>query len=149
MIPRMIRPAILFAGLALAFGASAETLVTPDGYSIHYNALPTTALDPAMAETHGILRSKVRGLLNVGVVAGEPGTVGRSTRATIEVSAVAPPETEARRIPMREIDLGKTVHYVGEFPIEEEQILQFSIVVQPEGSSQRYAVQLEEQFFAD
>ncbi|MBN2886312.1 MAG: DUF4426 domain-containing protein [Chromatiaceae bacterium] len=149
MIPRMIRPTILAAGLTLALGASAETFVTPDGYSIHYNALPTTALDPAMAETHGILRSKVRGLLNVGVVAGEPGAVGRSTRATIEVSAVAPPETEARRIPMREIDLGKTIHYVGEFPIEEEQILQFSIAVQPEGSPQRYEVQLEEQFFAE
>jgi len=149
MIPRLIRPAILVAGLALALGASAETLVTPDGYSIHYNALPTTALDPAMAETHGILRSKVRGMLNVGVVAGEPGTVGRSTRATIEVSAVAPPETEARRIPMREIDLGKTIHYVGEFPIEEEQTLNFSIEVRPEGSSQSYRMQLEQQFFAE
>lgn len=149
MFRHTIRPGILITALALALSAEAETFVTPDGYSIHYNALPTATLNPAMAEAHGILRSKVRGMLNVGVVEGEPGSIGRSSRATIEVSAVAPPETETRRIPMREIDLGKTIHYVGEFPIEEEQILEFSIEVTPVGSEHSYTLHLEQQFFPE
>ncbi|NKN32984.1 DUF4426 domain-containing protein [Marichromatium bheemlicum] len=148
-----LRALLLPLGVALSLSApvGAETTTSADGYHIHYNAIPTATLNPEIASEFDILRSKRRGMLNVGVRGPSEQGMGAPTRARIEVEALTPPSTETTRVPMREITIPErgTVHYVGEFPIEEEQLMVFRIAVTPEGSDQTTEVELEQQFFTE
>ncbi len=149
----MLRSRILLAFVVtaamLGASAAAETTTTVDGFTIHYNAITADTLDPEIARANGILRSKFRGLLNLSVIAPEPGTPGRSTRARVEVEAVSPPAPESTRIPMREIVLEEAVTYLGEFPIQDLQVMDFTIEVTPAGGTETTRVRLEQQFFTD
>ena len=54
--------------------AHAEQMQRIDGYEIHYIALPTTFLNPAIADNYALPRGKDRALVNVSVIdpAGHP-----------------------------------------------------------------------------
>jgi hypothetical protein len=50
---------------------------------------------------------------------------------------------------MREIRVGDGVSYLGQFPIQDEQIIDFAIQVKPPGAEQMTTIELREQFFTD
>ena len=60
------------ASLAMLYlfqpAAFAESSSSVGDYIVHYNAVSTEALPPAVARAYGITRSKNRGLLNISVL---------------------------------------------------------------------------------
>ncbi len=128
--------------------ALAENSTSIPGYTIHHNAVPSASLDPAIAKQYGIQRSKYRGFLNVSIIKTVPGTIGKSTPAVVLASA-----TNLRgqliSVPMRQVQEGDAIYYIGEFRIADQETLNFNLQVQPQGETRFYDAKLSQQFFID
>jgi hypothetical protein len=126
----------------------AENSTEIPGHTIHHNAIPSASLDPAIAKQYGIQRSKYRGMLNVSVIKTVPGTTGQSTAAVVLAKA-----TNIRgqmiSIPMRQVEEGEAIYYIGEFRIADQETLNFDLKVQPRGETRFYSAKLSQQFFID
>ena len=138
----------LLALLLFVCSAWAENSTSVPGYTIHHNAIPTATLDPAIAMQYGIQRSKYRGMLNVSVLKDEPDTTGKAVDAIVMAKA-----TNIRgqliSIPMRRVDEGDAIYFIGEFRIADQETLNFELKVKPRGETRFYKANLSQQFFID
>jgi len=135
----------LLAGLGLG-PALAENSTKVPGYTIHHNALTTDQLAPDVARRYGIQRSRNRGLLNVSVIKDAPGTTGTPVAATVKATS-RNLQGLIREVDMRETRDGTAVYYLGEFPVEHQETLSFTLQVRPQGETSSYAAELSQQFF--
>jgi hypothetical protein len=126
----------------------AENSTTVGDYTIHHNAFTTATLTPEVAKVYGIQRSKVRGMLNVSIIKEKEGTTGESVAGTVNVSTVALTGQRAA-LPMREIKEQGAVYYIGEFPVHNEEKVNFIVKVTPEGAPETFLIKMEQQFFSN
>ena len=141
-----LAPWLLAGSLVVAGTAYAENSTVADGYVVHHNAFTADTLDPAVANRYGIQRSKQRGVLNVSLIQEKPGTTGVPTAARVEVNA-ASQTGQKMRVPMRELREQDAIYYIGEFPIQDQETLNFAIEVTPEGTSKAIQARTSQQFF--
>jgi hypothetical protein len=143
----MARLAVLFLVLLLGAPASrAEQAITVGEYTIHYNALSTEALDPAVAKTYGIQRSRSRALLNVTLLKKNMGISGQPVRGKVKATA-ANLNAQLRTIDMREITESGAIYYIGEVAVSNEDTLKFTVEVTPEGATEPAVIRFDQQFF--
>ena len=135
----------LLAGLGLG-PALAENATKIPGYTIHHNAITTDQLAPDVARSYGIQRSRNRGLLNVSVIKDVPGTTGTAATATVKATS-RNLQGLIRELPMREVRDGTAVYYLGEFPVEHQETLSFTVQVRPQGETTSYTAELSQEFF--
>jgi hypothetical protein len=140
--------AALTAALFVPQGAWAQGPVVVGNYTIYSSAIPARILDPEVAKVYGIQPSKRGGLLNVSVREAMPDGASRSVPAQVQASGRTGQGPKGL-IAMREIRVGEGISYVGQFPVEDEQIIDFEIQVTPPGAPQSTVVELQEQFFVD
>ena len=126
----------------------AENSTTAGGYTVHYNAFTTSTLTPEVAKAYDIQRSKYRGMLNVSIIREKEGTTGTSVPASVDVKTML---LTGQNMPltMREIKDQDAVYYIGEFPVQNEQKVNFVIEVTPEGTDDVFIVNMTQQFFTD
>jgi hypothetical protein len=135
----------LLAGLGTGL-ALAENSTKVPGFTIHHNAITTDQLAPDVARSYGIQRSRNRGLLNVSVVKDAPGATGTPVTATVKATS-RNLQGLIREIAMREVRDGTAVYYLGEFPVEHAETLNFAVQVRPEGGTTSYTAELSQEFF--
>jgi len=141
----IVTPWLLAVGLLAPLSVQADSTAT-DGYVIHHNAFTADTLDAAVAQRYGIQRSKQRGVLNVSVIKEKAGTTGVPTAARVEVSATNQ-NGQKQHVPMRELKDQEAVYYIGEFPVQDQETLNFAIAVTPEGSAKAIHAKTSQQFF--
>lgn len=140
-------PALLALVAGLGLGpALAENATKIPGYTIHHNAITTDQLTPEVARGYGIQRSRNRGLLNVSVIKDVPGTTGTPVAATVKATS-RNLQGVIRELSMREVKDGTAVYYLGEFPVEHQETLNFTVQVRPQGEAASYAAELSQEFF--
>jgi len=141
-------PLLLAVMLSAPFCAVAENSTTVGDFTVHYNAFTTSILTPEVAKAYGIQRSKYRGMLNVSVIKEKRGTTGTPVPGRIQVKTLT---LTGQKTPlsMREIKEQEAVYYIGEFPIRNQEKVNFVIEVTPEGTSETFIVKMEQQFFTD
>lgn len=140
-------PALLALVAGLGLGpALAENATKIPGYTIHHNAITTDQLTPDVGRSYGIQRSRNRGLLNVSVIKDVPGTTGTPVAATVKATS-RNLQGVIRELPMREVKDGTAVYYLGEFPVEHQETLNFTVQVRPQGEAASYAAELSQEFF--
>lgn len=132
---------LLLSGLLLA-----ENSTSIPGYTIHHNALLTSELLPDIAKTYNIRRSKNRAMLNVSVIKDVAGTTGKPVTAKVTVTGKNT-RGQVRNIPMRKIQEAEATYYIGDFLVENQEIIDFTIQVTPEGESQTHTATIQQQFF--
>ncbi len=137
----------LSAGLLLlSSGLMAENSTSIPGYTIHHNALRTSDLQPDIAKTYNIRRSKNRAMLNVSIIKTVPDTTGEPVTAKVTATGKNM-RGQVRNIPLREIKESSAVYYIGDFLVENQETVNFTIQVTPEGESKSYTTSIEQQFF--
>lgn len=142
---------VLFALLALMLAPSvhAERAHTAGEYTVHYNAIPTTALDPEVARGYGITRSGTRALLNIAVLrrpAGDSEPHAVSARVIAHVRSLT---GQRNPIELRELRDQDAIYYIGEFRIRGEENLRFELEVTPDGASRSIPVRFEHVFIGE
>jgi Domain of unknown function (DUF4426) len=115
-------------------------------YVIHYNALATDMLPPAVARDYHITRSQNRGMLNITVLKKVLGSPGQPVHARVEASA-RNLAGQDRTVSMREIREGNAIYYIGEFGVANEETLKFNVHVRPQGERDFFEVELSQDFY--
>jgi len=151
---------VLAAGAVAAFGAncvSATPPATPPNlvlgsgfnsthsgdYALHYSAISTTQLQPAVAQRYGVLRSSNRALVNVALRKGRAAD-SQAVAAALTVSATNQ-AGQQQTVRLREVREGETLYYLGEARIEERDTLRFEIEAVPaDGGAAMRAVFVQE-----
>lgn len=140
--------AAILAGLALLLSlpAHAENAQDFGDYVVHFNALTTDNLPPTVTREYGITRSKNRALLNVAILKRVLGTTGEPVAAKVSAN-VSNLTGQQREIELREIREGSAIYYIGEFGVNHEENLDFTVVAHPEGHDRPLRVQFQQRFF--
>lgn len=137
----------VFALLASSL-AQAENSQDFGEYVVHFNALSTNQLPPAVTKQYGIKRSKNRGMINIAILTKMLGTTGKPVAASVTASAKNL-TGQRRDIKLREVREATAIYYIGEFPVTNEETFRFSVKVKPEGSPDSYTVDFKQQFFTE
>lgn len=141
-------PLLLAVMILAPLCAVAENSTTVGAFTVHYNAFTTSILTPEVARAYGIQRSKYRGMLNVSVIKEKAGTTGTPVPGRVQVKTLTL-TGQSTPLSMREIKEQGAVYYIGEFPIRNQEKVNFAIEVTPEGTSETFIVKMEQQFFTD
>jgi hypothetical protein len=126
----------------------ADSSTQHGAFTIHYNALQTDVLDPAVAKSYGITRSTRRGLLNIAVRKNQAtNALGEAAAATVSANWTNL-NGQMGRIPIREIRERNAIYYIGEFAIRNTQTLTFNVRVSvPPGNTTSKNISFRQQFF--
>jgi hypothetical protein len=112
--------------------AHAEIMQKFGPFEIHYNALTTDELQPEIARTYKIERSKTRGILTMSVL--KRNKVGVLSPVPAKLSVYATNLTrQLANVTMREIKEGTAIYYLGEFRVAPPDTLTFTATVEVPG----------------
>jgi hypothetical protein len=103
---------------------------------IHYNAITTDELQPEVARTYKIERSKTRGLLTMAVLKQNPVAAPTPVPARLTVH-VTNLNQQLAKVEMREVREGNAIYYLGEFRVAPPDTLKFSATVEASGEPKR------------
>jgi hypothetical protein len=138
-------------GLALAllpFAARSQYEQTFGDMTVHYSALSTTRLLPAMAKSYGITQSSRRGLVNVAIE--RKAADGKTTPVHAAVSGnAASLGGDTAPLKFRELIEDGTVSYISEFPLSAPDTYTFTITIAPESAVPPYTLKFNQDFVAD
>lgn len=136
--------ALMLLAAATALPAVAQQSQEFGDYEVHYNTLNTNMLSPEIASVYGIQRAGTQAMLNITVLR-------RETREPVEarITATATNLTGQRRdVELRQIQDQGAIYYIGQFRIHNEETLNFSVQVQPDGhGGAPFQLQFRQQFF--
>jgi len=142
----LLAPWFLLLTLLSPLSVLAENSQDFGDYVIHYNALATDMLPPAVARDYHITRSQNRGMLNITILKKVLGSPGQPVHARVEATAKNLAGQD-RNIKMREIREGNAIYYIGEFGVANEETLKFSVRARPQGERDFFAVEFSQDFY--
>lgn len=140
---RIAAAVFVLIALLAALPAMAERAHTDGEYTVHYNVIPTTALDAAVARGYGITRSGTLALINVAVLRqGQDEATPQAVAARV-VAHVRSLTGQRNAIELRELRDQDAIYYIGEFRIRGEENLRFDLEVTPEAARRSISVRFE------
>jgi len=119
--------AFLLALSGLVLAAEGGSMRDIGDYTVHYNAMHASALDPSVAERYGLPRSDKRCVVTVAVTEDSSGDM---VGAHIMGSATRP-DGRMYKLEMRAIEDVSGMYYIGELPLDVPGTLHVRLEIQP------------------
>lgn len=117
-------------------------------YELHYNAITTDQLTPAVARAYNIVRSNNRAMLNVSILKKTDGPVHPSVAGSVSASAINL-TGQVKKLNLRQVQEGEAIYYIGDVPVASGETLVFTVDATPINESSRFTVRFTRQFFAN
>lgn len=117
-------------------------------YIVHFSAIPTDLLQPEIARTYDIVRSRNRAMLNVSIIRKTTGQPGDPVPGDIEIT-VNNLTGQVKNMTLRRIQEGDAIYYIGDVPVADAETLVFDLKVKPEGAATTLPLRFSRQFFSD
>jgi hypothetical protein len=143
-LPRLVLVLVCVASVPAA--SRAEQSQDFGDYVVHYSAITTDTLLPEIARAYGITRRSNRALLTLSVLKKVMGTTGVPVGATIKGTATNL-SGQLRTLEPRTVQEGNAIYYIAEFPVANEEVLDFVLQVAPTGEDRSLTVRFRQQFF--
>lgn len=143
---QLILIAVFFAWLPI--NSQAEQSQDFGDYVVHFNAIPTSFLQPDIAKQYRIIRSRHRAMVNITVLHKVMGTAGTPVHAKVTGSAVNL-TGQVKDLTLREVREANAIYYVGEVRIANSETLNFTVSAKPEGVEQPLEVRFRQTFYTD
>jgi hypothetical protein len=141
--------ALALLAVMLSATATAQQAQQFEDYTIHYNALNSSLISPAVAKVYGIRRSDSRALINISVLKNSENQLPTAVKATVTASG-RNLTGQIRKIGMREIDEGDdAIYYIGELSVRNMETFDFTVMVTPEGQNKPFNVKFRQQFYTE
>ena len=136
----------LFISIFSSFSTitSAEQFKESGDLQVHYIALPTTFLTPAIASAYNIKRSKYTGFINITLLnknnslKAEKGKLAGTGKNLIG---------QTEKLEFKEITEGESVYYIAVYPFTNEEIVNFNIKIESENS--HHNLKFQHKFYVD
>lgn len=117
-------------------------------FVVHFSAMTTDLLQPEIARTYNIVRSKNRAMVNVSILRKENGSIGKPVNGQIDI--VANNLTgQVKNLALRRIQENAAIYYIGDVQVAHAETLVFNLNVKPEGAEGTFPVRFTRQFFSD
>lgn len=147
MLRTLCAPLLFCVALAGAVpGASAgdwgSAMRDTGEYTIHYNAMPASALEPWVAERYGLPRTDDRCVVTVAVIDNDS---GKAVDAVVTVSAVRA-DGRMYQLEMRPITDAGAMYYVGAAPLDLPATIDFTLQVRPRQAQMPATVRFQREF---
>ncbi|TDJ11055.1 MAG: DUF4426 domain-containing protein [Gammaproteobacteria bacterium] len=112
---------------------------------VHFSAQSTDQLEPDVARTYGIVRSKNRIMLTVSVLKEGTTTVvpAEVTVRTVNLAG------QLKNVTMRKIQEQEAVYYIGETAVANRETLVFNISITPKGATEASDVRFTRKFYTN
>ncbi len=125
---------IALAGLLLMSSlVSAEQKKQLGPWDVHYIAMQSTMIDPAIAKTYQLERTKFQGLLNISVLK----TTDQSAQQ-VSIEGVAKNLLgQQKELEFREVTEGKAIYYLAQLPYRNEERFTFTLQIKQGDVSQQ------------
>ncbi|MGI9281886.1 MAG: DUF4426 domain-containing protein [Endozoicomonas sp.] len=117
-------------------------------YEVYYSAFPSTFIQPDIAKTYDLERGPKHGMVNIAVKNVRDSEEGKAVKATFDGIATNLLGQQSA-LKFKEIKEGDAIYYLAGFRFSHEEMLKFSIKVQPEGSIQSHTLQFSQTFYED
>ena len=117
-------------------------------YTVHFSAMSTDLLEPEIARTYNIVRSKNRAMLNISIIRKVADTTGQSVTADIQIAANNL-TGQVKNMVLRKIQEGDAIYYIGDVQVANAETLVFDLYIKPEDSATSYPVRFSRQFYSD
>jgi hypothetical protein len=138
----MRRIALLFIALCLSLPALAERKQSFGNLDVHYSAFNSSFLQPEIAAAAGLSRGKKQGVLNISVLkAGHPA-------AAVVSGEVRNLLGQVRSLSFKQVSEGEAIYYLAQFPIEQQEMLRFSLKIQTDGGA-THSLDFNQELFPD
>jgi len=138
----MRRIALLFIALCLSLPALAERKQSFGDLDVHYSAFNSSFLQPEIAAAAGLSRGKKLGVLNISVLkAGQPA-------AAVVSGEVRNLLGQIRSLSFKQVSEGEAIYYLAQFPIEQQEMLRFSLKIQTDGGN-THSLDFNQELFPD
>lgn len=147
-VEKMLYPVIVAFLFTVSFSAQAENSTDFGDYVVHYNAFTSDTLSPQIAKAYDITRSKNRGVINIAVLKKVLGTTGQPVIAKLTASAVNL-TGQLKTFETREIREDGAIYYIGEFRVTNQEMLDFTVTLQPKGHDKGLTIRFRQQFFTN
>lgn len=138
----MRRIALLFIALCLSLPALAERKQSFGDLDVHYNAFNSSFLQPEIAAAAGLSRSKQQGVLNIAVL-----KTGQATAARVS-GEMRNLLGQIHSLRFKQVSEGEAIYYLAQFPIEQQEVLRFSLQIQADGGN-THSLDFNQEFFPD
>ncbi|OBP14658.1 hypothetical protein A5320_13035 [Rheinheimera sp. SA_1] len=134
---------LLSVGLLSAGQASAEQKTQLGPWDVHYIAMPSTLIDPAIAKAYQLERTKFQGLVNISVLK----TADLSAQQ-VSIEGVAKNLLgQQKELVFREVVEGKAIYYLAQLPYRNEERFTFTLQIKQGDVSQQ--LQFTHTFYVD
>ncbi|WP_079253739.1 DUF4426 domain-containing protein [Endozoicomonas arenosclerae] len=117
-------------------------------YEVSYSAFPSTFIQPDIAKTYNLERGPKNGLVNIAVRNVKNSEEGKAVKVTFDGKAVNLLGQQSA-LKFKEIKEGDAIYYLAGFRFSHQELLKFSVKVQPEGSTQSHTLQFSQTFYED
>jgi hypothetical protein len=134
---------LLLSGLFNSATVSAEQKKQLGPWDVHYIAMPSTLIDPAIAQSYQLERSKFQGLVNISVL-----KTTDQTAQQVKISGVAKNLLgQQKDLVFREVVEGKAIYYLAQLPYRNEERVTFTLQIQQDKLNQQ--LQFSHTFYVD
>lgn len=138
---------LLFTSL-FTLTVHAEQKLIERGYEVHFNAFNSSFITPEVAAANGIVRSKVRALVNVAVFKLEQSGDKTAVRANIKGEASNLLQ-QIQTIKFKPIIEGDAIYYIGGFRFSEEERMTIELEVTPDPNQAPIQVSFNQTFYTE
>ncbi|MGB1172895.1 MAG: DUF4426 domain-containing protein [Marinobacterium sp.] len=138
---------LLFTSL-FTLTVHAEQKLIERGYEVHFNAFNSSFITPEVAAANGIVRSKVRALVNVAVFKLEQSGDKTAVRANIKGQASNLLQ-QIQTIEFKPIIEGDAIYYIGGFRFSEEERMTIELEVTPDPNQAPIQVSFNQTFYTE
>ena len=143
---------MMVAGACAASVPEARTLGNEPlrfgNYEVHFSAFNSTFLAPEIARAYQLERGPRQGLVNIAVRNVKDSDAGTAISAKLEGHRQNLLQQQSG-LKFQEIREGSAIYYLAGFRFSNEEMLEFNINVQPDGSDRTRKVQFRQQFYQD
>jgi hypothetical protein len=139
---------ILAAALLSTCAAQADQFVAYGDYEVHYNAFNSTFLEPQVAQSYGLTRSKTLALINVSILKKAADGSKEPVTAIIKGSAnnLIGQTSDIR---FQKVEESDALYYIGGLRFANGQPMRVALDVQPDPNQPAYSLQFEQTFYAE
>ena len=143
----LLSSALLISVLVSTTAMAQNVLETPL-YTIHYNAFNSTAIDADAAKKNGLIRSKFTAMLNIAVFKKQ---LDGSTIATRSLNRgqVENLLGQQQSLNFVTIEEGSALYYIASFRFADQELMNFSVTLQPDPNKAPIELTLSQKFYID
>lgn len=116
-----------FVLIALSFGSLAEQKIVKGNWDIHYIAFPATFIEPEVAKTYKLQRSKYKGIVNISVLDNTEKMKAQNAYVSGKAKNLL---GQTQTLTFKKVEEGDAIYYLTQLDYNNEEIFNFVIDVQ-------------------